>query len=57
MAKLQTEKYRVKDLDCASCAAKIEDGLKAVNGVNNVGNCIRRYGYCIVSGRQLNQNY
>ena len=35
MAQLQTEKYSVKNLDCASCAAKIENGLKAVNGVND----------------------
>jgi Cd2+/Zn2+-exporting ATPase len=36
MANLQTEKYSVKNLDCASCAAKIEHGLKSVNGVNDV---------------------
>jgi len=35
MAQLPTEKYSVKNLDCASCAAKIENGLKAVNGVND----------------------
>ncbi len=35
MAQQQTEKYSVKNLDCASCAAKIENGLKAVNGVTD----------------------
>ena len=28
-----TEKFHVKNLDCASCAAKIESGLKKVEGV------------------------
>jgi Cd2+/Zn2+-exporting ATPase len=35
MAEILTEKFGVKNLDCASCAAKIEQGLKAVDGVDN----------------------
>jgi len=31
-----TEKFYVKNLDCASCAAKIERGLKQVEGVEDV---------------------
>ena len=31
-----TEKFYVKNLDCASCAAKIERGLKKVAGVDDV---------------------
>ncbi len=31
-----TEKFHVKNLDCASCAAKIERGLKKVEGVDDV---------------------
>ena len=34
MATISTEKFNVKNLDCASCAAKIEKGLKAVDGVD-----------------------
>ena len=30
------EKFYVKNLDCASCAAKIERGLKKVAGVDDV---------------------
>ncbi len=29
------EKYHLRHLDCASCAAKIEDGLKQVDGVSD----------------------
>jgi len=32
----RTEKFHVKNLDCASCAAKIESGLKKVEGVEDV---------------------
>ena len=28
--------YRLKDLDCAVCAAKMEDGIRKIPGVNNV---------------------
>ena len=35
MAEIKTEIFNVKNIDCASCAAKIENGLKAVNGVND----------------------
>ena len=35
MAEIKTERFNVKNLDCASCAAKIENGLKAVDGVND----------------------
>jgi len=35
MTELKTEIYNVKNIDCASCAAKIENGLKAVDGVND----------------------
>ena len=35
MAELKTERFNVKNLDCASCAAKIEIGLKAVDGVDD----------------------
>ncbi len=34
MAEILTEIFNVKNLDCASCAAKIEQGLKAVDGVD-----------------------
>ena len=30
-----TERFGVKNIDCASCAAKIERGLKAVDGVDD----------------------
>ena len=30
-----TEKYYVKNLDCAACAAKIESGLKKLDGVDD----------------------
>ncbi|MCP4630201.1 MAG: cadmium-translocating P-type ATPase [bacterium] len=35
MSELKTEIFNVKNIDCASCAAKIENGLKAVDGVND----------------------
>lgn len=35
MAELKTERFNVNNLDCASCAAKIETGLKAVDGVDD----------------------
>jgi len=34
MSDIRTEIFNVKNIDCASCAAKIENGLKAVDGVN-----------------------
>ena len=27
--------YKLEDLDCASCAAKMEDGIKKIDGVIN----------------------
>ena len=27
--------YKMEDLDCANCAAKMERGIKAIDGVNN----------------------
>ena len=30
-----TEKYHVKNLDCANCAAKIESGLKKLDGIDD----------------------
>jgi Cd2+/Zn2+-exporting ATPase len=35
MAGIKTEIFNVKNIDCPSCAAKIENGLKAVDGVND----------------------
>ena len=35
MAEIKTEIFNVKNIDCPSCAAKIENGLKAVDGVND----------------------
>jgi len=34
MTEIRTEKFNVKNLDCASCAAKIENGLNAVAGID-----------------------
>lgn len=28
--------FKVEDLDCAHCAAKIEDGIRKLDGVNSV---------------------
>lgn len=27
--------FKIENIDCANCAAKIEDGIKKINGVNN----------------------
>jgi len=35
MVDIITEKFRVKNIDCASCAAKIERGLKKVDGIDD----------------------
>lgn len=35
MAEIKTEIFNVKNIDCPSCAAKIENGLKAVDGVDD----------------------
>jgi Cd2+/Zn2+-exporting ATPase len=32
---IPTEKFIVKNIDCASCAAKIENGLKSVDGIDD----------------------
>ena len=29
------KKYNLIDLDCANCAAKMEDAIKKIDGVNN----------------------
>lgn len=29
------KKYNLTDLDCANCAAKMEDAIKKIDGVNN----------------------
>ena len=35
MVDIKTEKFYLKNLDCAACAAKIETGLKAVAGIDD----------------------
>jgi len=35
MAAIKTEIFSVNNIDCASCAAKIENGLKAVDGISD----------------------
>ncbi len=35
MTELSMKRFSVKNLDCASCAAKIENGLKTVEGVDD----------------------
>jgi Cd2+/Zn2+-exporting ATPase len=35
MAEIKTEIFNVKNIDCASCAAKIENGLKSLDGVKD----------------------
>ena len=34
MTKISMKRFSIKNLDCASCAAKIENGLKRVEGVD-----------------------
>ena len=29
------KKFKLEDLDCASCAAKMEDAIKKLDGVND----------------------
>lgn len=29
------KKFRLEDLDCANCAAKMEEAIKKINGVND----------------------
>ena len=29
------KKFKLKDLDCANCAAKMEDGIKKIDGVTS----------------------
>lgn len=29
------KKFKLQDLDCANCAAKMEDGIKKIAGVND----------------------
>ena len=35
MTEIKTEIFKVKNIDCPSCAAKIENGLNALDGVND----------------------
>jgi Cd2+/Zn2+-exporting ATPase len=35
MENIKTERFNVRNLDCASCAAKIENGLNALDGIND----------------------
>ena len=30
------KKFKLEDLDCANCAAKMEDAIKKIDGVNDV---------------------
>lgn len=30
------KKFKLQDLDCANCAAKMEDGIRALDGVQSV---------------------
>lgn len=30
------KKFKLQDLDCANCAAKMEDSIKKIQGVNDV---------------------
>ena len=31
------KKFKMVDLDCANCAAKMEDAIKKIDGVNDAG--------------------
>lgn len=33
--KIMKKKFKLQDLDCANCAAKMEDGIKKINGVKD----------------------
>ena len=33
--KTMKKKYELEDLDCANCAAKLEDAIKKIDGVND----------------------
>ncbi len=35
MAEIKTERFKVKNVDCPSCAAKIENGLNALDGIDD----------------------
>ena len=35
MNQIQSTRYRIQNLDCAACAAKIEQGLKKTEGVED----------------------
>ena len=30
------KRFKIENLDCAHCAAKMEEGIKKINGVNDV---------------------
>jgi len=32
---IMKKKFKLQDLDCANCAAKMEDSIKKIDGVNN----------------------
>jgi copper chaperone CopZ len=32
---IMKKKFRLEDLDCANCAAKMEEAIKKINGVND----------------------
>ena len=34
------KKFKLQDLDCANCAAKMEDAIKKIDGVHHEGSCI-----------------
>lgn len=33
------KKYKLENLDCASCAAKMEDAIKKLDGINDASVC------------------
>ena len=34
---IMKKKFKLEDLDCANCAAKMEEAIKKIEGVNVVG--------------------
>ena len=38
------KKFKLQDLDCANCAAKMEDAIKKIDGVNRTCMCKGRAG-------------
>ena len=35
MEKVKKKKFKLQDLDCANCAAKMEDAIKKIDGVQD----------------------